>query len=198
MKFAVTRKIGMTRTFTEDGQVEAVSILSVIPSKISRLKSKAKDGYCSVVIEEIQNLDGKAPEKDKQSTKKRESKKFEFRIEDKKVYKTGDNISADTFVAGDIVEVSGVSKGKGYAGAIKRHGYSKGPETHGSGHHRRTGSIGGAYPQRVVKGKKMPGRMGTNGVTTKNLKVVDVGENLILVSGSVPGPNKSIVKIKSI
>ncbi len=197
MKFAATRKIGMTRVFNESGEVEVVSILSVIPSKIFALKGKEKDGYSAVVVEENKINALKSDKNSNKGLRNKASKKFEFRVEDEKKYKTGDEIKAETFSAGDSVEVSGTSKGKGYTGAIKRHGYSRGPETHGSGQHRRTGSIGGAFPQRVVKGKKMPGRMGGAGVTTKNLKVIEAENDIILVSGSVPGPKKSIVKIIS-
>ncbi len=190
MSFVLGKKVGMTRVFDSEGKAVAVSVISVIPSKVLKVINYQGD-LKSVQIE---------IKKDKKNLKKNKPvKRVEFRISKDKEYKIGQDIDANNLDEIKFVSISGPSKGKGFSGVIKRYGFSKGPETHGSNHHRSTGSIGGAYPQRVVKGKKMPGRLGGSYSTTKNLKVVDVDkeEGVLLVAGAIPGPKKSLVKVYS-
>ncbi len=188
MSFVLGKKVGMTRVFDSEGKAVAVSVISVIPSKVKRIINY-RDNLKSVQIE-VTNLK-KEPKKNKPATR------VEFRIEKDDEYKIGQDIGASNLEKTEFVNVSGPSKGKGFTGVIKRHGFSRGPETHGSHHHRKPGSIGGAYPQRVVKGKKMPGRMGGSFSTVKNLKVIEVDKDqgVILIAGAIPGPKKSLVKI---
>lgn len=182
MSFAIGKKVGMTRVFDSEGKAVAVSIVSVIPSKVSQVKNLDKN-LKKVKLELMQG--GKT------------KKEIEFSARKEEEYKVGQDINAKSIEGKKFVNISGSSKGKGFAGVIKRHGFSRGPETHGSNHHRSPGAIGGAYPQRVVKGKKMPGRLGGNNSTVKNLKIVEVdsSEGYILIAGAIPGPKKSIVKI---
>jgi len=188
MKFAITRKIGMSRIFDLDGKHVAVTLLAGEKGLVSRVKTaESSDGYNAVVVEVASG------KKDKPS------KYYEFRVSDPENYKTGMEINVDSFEGNEQVTVCGTGKGKGFAGTIKRHGFHRGPKTHGSHNIRKPGSIGGGYPQRVVPGKKMAGRMGGLSVVTKNLKVVSVDEKegIIAVSGSVPGPARKIVKIQT-
>lgn len=186
MKFAITKKIGMSRIFNKDGKHTPVTLLSLLSGKVVRHKlAEGRDGYNAVVVE---------VESEKKNKK---SSFFEFRVENPKEYEIGKIVDLSDFNIDDIVTVEGEGKGKGFAGTIKRHGFSRGPVTHGSHNIRQPGSIGGGYPQRVVAGRKMPGRMGNQHVTTSNLKViaVDPTEKVIAVSGSVPGATKKLVKI---
>lgn len=182
MKFALAKKIGMTRIFDEAGICVSGTLLQVIPSKVVRTISEARVGYNAVVI---------TNDISKSSTE------CEFRVDDISSYKPEQTVDASQFEVEDNVMVKAKSKGKGFAGAIKRHGFSRGPMSHGSNHHRAPGAIGGGYPQRVVLGRKMPGRLGGEGVTLKNLRVlsVDATNNIVLVSGSVPGPKKALIKL---
>lgn len=187
MKFAVAKKIGMTRIFNDDGESLAATVIKTIPTKITKLKNEKSDGYEAVVLSETVN-------------KKSKNNKFvEFRVKSSSDYNVGDEQIAANFENNDNVTVVSKGKGKGFSGVIKRHGFSRGPMSHGSNHHRSTGAIGGAYPQRVVKGKKMPGRLGGNYSTIKNLRIIDVehDSNTILISGSIPGANKSKIRIYS-
>jgi len=188
VKFAITKKIGMTRVFNEEGNSLPVTLLSNVPIKVARIIEEAKNGYNAVLVEEITN--------DKKN-KKRKVNKYEFRLDAKSEITIADEIKLSDFQKGEKVEIVGTGKGKGFSGAIKRHGFSRGPTTHGSDHHRAVGSIGGGYPQRVVLGRKMPGRMGANQVTIKNLVVTDVSEDnsVIAIAGSIPGAKNSLVKI---
>jgi large subunit ribosomal protein L3 len=180
MKFILGQKLGMTRVFDETGKSIAVNKIKLFPCVVSQVKTADKDGYASVQI--------KAGSLVKDST----VKICEFRVEDE--YKVGDKINPE-FVAGDKVTVVANSKGKGFAGTIKRHGFKRGPESHGGNNVREPGSIGGGYPQRVVKGRRMAGHMGATQINVKNLKVIDTDNEIILISGAIPGPNKGIIKV---
>lgn len=189
MKFAVAKKIGMTRIFNEHGEIKTVTLVSLAKAKVSRIIESEKCGYNAVQVELLG--------RDTKSQRKRNIKKYEFREDNTKNYKVGDEISFSKFERDEVVSIEGRGKGKGFAGVIKRHGFSRGPETHGSDHHRKPGSIGGMYPQRVVKGKKMPGRLGHKSVSLKNTVVeeIDTENNILALSGSIPGPKGSLIKI---
>ncbi|NLK97775.1 MAG: 50S ribosomal protein L3 [Epulopiscium sp.] len=204
MKKAILgRKIGMTQIFDENGRQIPVTVLEAGPCVVVQKKTVENDGYNAIQV-------GFVDAKDKHTNKpmkghfekagvapKRRLK--EFRLEDISSYEVGSEIKADIFAAGDKVDVTGISKGKGYQGAIKRHGQHRGPMAHGSKYHRAAGSMGASsFPSRVFKGKKLPGHMGAEQVTVQNLEVVrvDAGKNLLLVKGAIPGPKKSIVLVK--
>lgn len=185
MRFFIGQKKGMTRVFSQEGESFAVSIIEVLPTVVAQIKTVEKDGYNAVKVKIVN---------EKQAKQNRE-KFFEFRVEDTSAYKVGDKITTSEFASNDLVSVFGKSKGKGFAGTIKRHGFHRGPVTHGSHNVRQPGSIGCGYPERVVKGRKMAGHMGSENVVIKNLKIVDLDNKNILVKGAIPGPVKSILKI---
>lgn len=204
MKKAILgRKIGMTQIFDENGKQIPVTVLEAGPCVVVQKKTIENDGYNAIQV-------GFVDAKDKHTNKpmkghfekanvapKRRLK--EFRLEDISAYEVGSEIKADIFAAGDKIDVTGISKGKGYQGAIKRHGQHRGPMGHGSKYHRAAGSMGASsYPSKVFKGKKLPGHMGAVKVTVQNLEVVrvDSDKNLLLVKGAIPGPRKSIVLVK--
>lgn len=200
MKALITRKVGMTSTISEDGVVQAVTLLSASPCVITQVKTDDNDGYAAVQLgaEEAKKL-GKAQAGHVKAAGFMPKVMREFRVEAiTEELKVGEKLSADVFVVGDNVDVTGTSKGKGWAGTIKRHNFHRGRKTHGGRSYRRPGSIGSMYPQRIFKGKKMAGHMGDEQVTVQNLKVayVDAEQNLIAVTGAVPGPRKGIVLIK--
>lgn len=184
----IGKKVGMTRTVSDNGHVIPVTVIQCTPNKVTQVKTVEKDGYPAVVL----GFDAlKKPTKNRQ-----------FRV--KMEFKTDEVVAKDTvvnvelFTLGDMVRISGVSKGKGFQGVVKRHKFSRGPETHGSHHHREPGSIGcRAKPGRVQKGKKMPGRMGSEMTTVRDIEVIhiDKDDNLIAVKGPVPGAVNSIIKI---
>lgn len=205
MKKAILgKKIGMTQIFNEAGLAIPVTVIEAGPCVVSQIKTIDKDGYNAVQVGFV-DVKEKLLNKPKigHFTKSKLSLKrylAELRLEDISTYNVGDEIKADTFAEGEVVDVQGISKGKGYQGSIKRHNFSRGPMSHGSMYHRRSGSMGAtSTPGRVFKGKKLPGRMGGNTVTIQNLKIVkvDVARNLILIKGSMPGAKNSIIKIKS-
>jgi large subunit ribosomal protein L3 len=203
LKAIITRKIGMTSIIGDDGALSAVTLLSAEPNVITHIKSEETDGYQAVQIgtEEIKKEKaGKALAGHLKAANAFPKIIREFRINgelDENI-KVGEKLSADLFEIGDIVDVTGVTKGKGFAGTIKRHNFKRGRKTHGGRSYRRPGSIGSMYPQHIFKGKKMAGRMGHNQVTTRKLRIamVDAEQNLIGVVGSVPGPRKGIVLLK--
>lgn len=201
MKALITRKVGMTSTIAEDGSVAAITLLSASDNVVTQLKDLEKDGYQAVQIgfEEDKNLP-KPQAGHVKSAKKNAKFMREIRVDElPEEIKVGETLSADLFSAGDVVDVIGTSKGKGWAGTIKRHNFHRQRKTHGGkGNTRKVGSIGSMYPQRIFKGKKMAGQMGYERVTVKNLKIalVDTEHNVIGVFGAVPGPRKSIVIIK--
>ena len=197
------RKIGMTQVFRTNGEVVPVTVIEVEPNVVTQIKTKDNDGYEAIQL-------GFSTKREKLATKasvgitnkaKTTPKRFfkEIRDVDINEYSLGQEIKADIFAEGEIVDVTGTTKGKGFQGVIKRHGQSRGPMGHGSHYHRRPGSMGTMRPMRVFKGKKLPGHMGTLTVTIQNLEVVAIdGENnCILIKGNIPGPKKSLVVIKS-
>lgn len=184
MKFILARKIGMTRVFDQDGRSFAVTKIAALPCAVTQIKDKEKDKYKAVQISAYKTAD-----------KKKISKIAEFKEQSVKRYKVGEEVTTKQFKKGEVVTVEGIGKGKGFAGTIKRHGFAMGPVSHGSKNVRKPGSIGGGYPQRVVLGRKMAGRMGGKNVTVSNLKIVDVDDQILLIAGSIPGANKSIIKV---
>ncbi len=202
-KAILTTKVGMTQVFSEDGVLTPVTVLQAGPCVVTQVKTVENDGYGAVQVgfgdirEKLVNKPKKGHFAKAGVTAKRFLK--EFRLEDAESYTLGQEIKADVFTAGDKVDATAKSKGKGFQGAIKRHGQSRGPMAHGSKYHRHAGSNGSATtPGRVFKGKHMPGHMGAVRVTVQNLEVVsvDAEKNLILVKGAVPGPKKSLVMLK--
>lgn len=203
MKGILGRKIGMTEKFTKDGKVIPVTVVEVEPNVITQIKTVETDGYNAIQLAVVDKKEKNATKAEIGHAKKAgvSPKRFlkEIRVESTEGYELGSTLKADTFEVGEKVDVTGTSKGKGYQGVIKRHGQSRGPETHGSRYHRRPGSMGTMRPMRVLPGKALPGHMGCETVTIQNLVVVEANptENYILVSGNVPGAKQSLVLIKS-
>jgi len=203
LKALITRKIGMTSVITEDGAMQAVTLLSATPNVITQLKHADIDGYQAVQqgFEEVKaEKIGKAMAGHLKNAKATPKiiREFKFDGDLDENMKVGEKISADLFEAGESVDVTGTSKGKGFAGTIKRHNFKRGRKTHGGRSYRRPGSIGSMYPQKIFKGKKMAGQMGNVRVTTKRIKIafVDSDLSVIGVVGSVPGPKKGIILLK--
>jgi large subunit ribosomal protein L3 len=203
-KAIIGKKIGMTQIFDEKGKVIPVTAIEAGPCVVAQVKSVETDGYDAIQLGfgDIKESKVNRPIKGHFAKSKLTPKKYlrEFRLDSIEGIKVGDELKADTFVAGDKVDIQGTSKGKGFQGVIKRHGQSRGPMGHGSMYHRRPGSMGStSTPGRVFKGKRLPGHMGANTITIQNLEVVsvDLDKNVILVKGSVPGVNGAILKIKS-
>ena len=218
-KAILATKVGMTQIFNEDGVLTPVTVLQAGPCVVTQVKTVENDGYDAVQVGFVDKKD-KIINKDKSGKKeivhrhgltKAEQGHFakagvsgkryvkEFRFENASEYAPAQEIKADIFEVGDKVDATAISKGKGFQGAIKRHGQSRGPMAHGSKFHRHAGSNGAASdPSKVFKGKKMPGQMGNKRITIQNLEVVrvDAENNLLLIKGSVPGPKKSLVTIK--
>jgi large subunit ribosomal protein L3 len=203
MAAILAKKLGMTQLFLEDGRVERVTALEAGPCPVTGIRTQDRDGY-----EAVQLAFGAAREKHLSKPELGHLKKAdappmrhlaEFRDEAGELT-VGEVVTADAFAEGDRVKISGVSKGKGFQGTIKRHGFSRGPMSHGSHNIRKPGSIGAAaYPARVFKGLRGPGQMGNKRVTQKGLEVVrvDAANNLLLVRGSVPGPRNGVVEVRS-
>lgn len=200
MKALVTRKIGMISAIDEQGAAIAVTLLWATPNTVTQIKSADKDGYQALQVGfEEAKKPTKAQAGHAKNAKVTPKIMREFRISElPDDLKVGDSFSADLFSVGDKVAVTGLSKGKGFAGVIKRHGFHRGAKTHGGNSYRRPGSIGSMYPQRIFPGKKMAGQMGHTKVTTKGLRValVDLELNVIGVAGAVPGPKKSLVLLR--
>lgn len=218
-KAILATKVGMTQIFNEDGVLVPVTVLQAGPCVVTQVKTVENDGYAAVQVgfvdkkEKIVNVDknGSKEIRNRHGVTKAEKGHFdkagvsykryvrEFKFEDAENYSVKDEIKADIFAAGDKIDATAVSKGKGFQGAIKRYGQHRGPMTHGSKFHRHQGSNGSSSdPSRVFKGKGMPGHMGAKQITIQNLEVVrvDAENNLILVKGAVPGPKKSLVTLK--
>jgi len=201
MKAVITRKLGMTSTISEDGAVQAVTLLSVGEHTVLAHKTQERDGYTAVQVgtETAKKL-SKSVAGHVKSAKVMPKIIREFRLPDiPEELNVGSKISADVFSIGDRVQVTGLSKGKGWAGTIRRHNFHRQRKTHGGkGNTRKPGSIGSMYPQHILKGKKMAGQLGHDQVTIRNLKValVDTEQNVIGVTGAVPGPRRSIVILK--
>ena len=218
-KAILATKVGMTQIFNEDGTLVPVTVLQAGPCAVTQIKTVENDGYSAVQVgfvdkkEKIVNKDksGKKEIVHRHGVNKAMKGHFdkagvsckryvrEFKFENAEEYTLGSEIKADIFAVGDKIDASAISKGKGFQGAIKRHGQHRGPMAHGSKFHRHAGSNGAcSSPSKVFKGKRMPGHMGSKKVTVQNLEVVrvDVENNLLLVKGAVPGPKKSLVTIK--
>ena len=199
----IGRKLGMTRIFEDDGSVVPVSVIEATPNTVTALRSVEKDGYSAVQLgagrarRQTKPVAGQFKHLDKEHQQPRHVR--EVRIGDGESYELGQQVGVDTFEAGELVDVTGVSKGKGFTGVIERHNFKRGPKTHGSDHHRAPGSIGaGTYPGRVWKGTRMAGHMGNDRVTVKKLTVVrvDAERNLILVRGAVPGARNGLLIVR--
>lgn len=203
MKGILGRKVGMTEKFTKDGKVIPVTVVEVEPNVVFQVKTVETDGYNAIQIAAVDKKEKNATKPEIGHAKKAgvAPKRFlkEIRVDNPTEYAIGSTLAADIFEVGEKVDVTGTSKGKGFQGVIKRHGQSRGPETHGSRYHRRPGSMGTMRPMRVMKGKKLAGHMGSETVTIQNLEIIEVcvEDNYILVSGNIPGPKKSLVLIKS-
>ena len=202
-KAILATKVGMTQIFNEDGTLIPVTVLQAGPCVVTQVKTEENDGYAAVQVGygEIREKLVNKPEKGHFDKAGVAVKRFlkEFKFEDAESYALGQEIKADIFAAGDKIDATAISKGKGFQGAIKRHGQSRGPMAHGSKYHRHAGSNGACSdPSKVFKGKRMPGQMGNKKVTIQNLEVVrvDAENNLLLVKGAAPGPKKSMITIK--
>ena len=197
------RKLGMTQVFTKSGKLIPVTVIEVEPNVVTQIKTIENDGYEAVQLGFDTKREKLATKASIGHTNKANTtpKRFfrEIRGVEISNYSLGQEISCDIFEAGEVVDVTGTTKGHGFQGVIKRHGQSRGPMGHGSHYHRRPGSMGTMRPMRVFKGKKLPGHMGVLTVTIQNLEIVSVDKenNVILVKGNVPGPKKSLVIIKS-
>ncbi len=196
----IGRKVGMTQVFAEDGTMVAVSVVAIEPNTVTRLRTTDRDGYTAVQIgaEVVKKLN--KPDAGQLKDLPKVSSIREFRVDSVDDYSVGQVLGiGDLFAEGDLVDVTGISKGKGFAGVIKRHNFHRGPKTHGSDHHRAPGSIGpGTTPGRVYRGLKMSGHMGDERVTIKKVRVVrtDTDRNLLLVNGSLPGARGSLILVK--
>ena len=202
-KAILATKVGMTQIFNEDGVLTPVTVLQAGPCVVTQVKTVENDGYSAVQVGFVDNREKLVNKPLKGHFEKAgvSYKRYvrELKLEDAENYAPAQEIKADIFAAGDHIDATAISKGKGFQGAIKRHGQSRGPMAHGSKFHRHAGSNGACSdPSKVFKGKKMPGQMGHKKITVQNLEIVrvDAEKNLLLVKGSVPGPRKSLVTIK--
>lgn len=200
MKFILGKKLGMSQVFDKEGNAVPVTVIEAGPCFVTQIREIGKDNYRAVQIgfEDLKQKKIKRPQKNKPF---KHIKEFRLEKDDKCELKEGDKIDVSIFSEGDKIKISSISKGRGFQGVVKRHGFSGGPASHGHRHVlRRPGSIGSSFPERVIKGKKMPGQTGMERVTIKNLKIalVDTKNNLLAVKGAIPGPNNGLVEIKSI
>ncbi|HIZ53579.1 50S ribosomal protein L3 [Enterococcus eurekensis] len=197
------KKVGMTQIFTETGELIPVTVVEATPNVVLQLKTIANDGYEAVQVgyQDKREVLSNKPAKGHVAKANTAPKRFirEFKNVELEGLEVGSEIKVDVFQTGDIVDVTGTSKGKGFQGVIKRHGQSRGPMAHGSRYHRRPGSMGAVAANRVFKGKKLAGRMGGDRITIQNLEIVrvDLDRNVILIKGNVPGAKKSLITIKS-
>ncbi|ABO65493.1 MULTISPECIES: 50S ribosomal protein L3 [Geobacillus] len=197
------RKIGMTQVFAENGDLIPVTVIEATPNVVLQKKTIENDGYEAIQLgfEDLSTKRANKPQIGHAAKANTAPKRFirEIRGANVNEYEVGQEVKVDIFSEGDIVDVTGISKGKGFQGVIKRHGQSRGPMAHGSRYHRRPGSMGAIAPNRVFKTKNLPGRMGGERVTIQNLKIVKVDpeRNLLLIKGNVPGPRKGLVIVKS-
>lgn len=203
MKGILGRKLGMTQVFATDGTLIPVTVVEATPNVVLQKKTVETDGYCAIQVgfeDKREKLANKA-EKGHVAKANTAPKRFikEFRYDEMMSYEVGGLVKVDSFVAGEVVDVQGTSKGKGYQGVIKRHNQHIGPKGHGSGAHRIVGSMGPIAPNRIAPGKKLPGQMGNVTRTVQNLEVVavDTANNLLLIKGSIPGPKKGLVVVKT-
>jgi len=199
------KKVGSTQIYDENGSVLCVTAIEAKPCKVVQIKNAASDGYDALKVGfgDVKEKSLNKPMKGEFAKAKIEPAKYlkEIRLADINEYKVGDNIDVSVFNVGDVVKITGTSKGKGFSGVIKKYHFHRGPVTHGSHSIRRTGSVGMcSTPKKIMKGKKMPGRMGGERVTTPSTKIVDIllEQNLILIKGSVPGAKGSVVYIRKV
>ena len=202
MKGILGRKVGMTQVFTKDGKLIPVTVVSVEPNVVMQVKTVETDGYNAIQLGVFEKKENRSTKSEVGHAKKANTTPKRFLKEIRNVegtYALGDKIDASVFEVGEVVDVTGTSKGKGFQGAIKRHNQHRGPMGHGSHYHRGPGSLGTMLPKRVLKGKKLPGHMGDETVTIQNLEIVEVNtvDNYILVSGNIPGAKNSLVLIKT-
>ena len=203
MKGILGRKKGMTEVFTTDGKLIPVTVIEVEDNVVSQVKTKENDGYEAIQLATVEKKESRSNKPETGHLKKANTTPKRFLKEIRGVsvsdYALGDVLKADVFAAGEMVDVTGTSKGKGFQGVIKRHNQSRGPMSHGSQYHRGVGSMGTMLPIRVLPGKKLPGHMGHVQVTIQNLEVikVDLENNVILIKGSVPGPKNSLVLVRT-
>ncbi|KAF0123749.1 MAG: large subunit ribosomal protein L3 [bacterium] len=200
----IGRKLGMTQVYSQEGDVLPVTVIEAGPCAVVQKKTLGNDGYNALQLGFSQKKKNKINKPLEGHLKKHKASLYsylkEFKVEKVDDYQEGEKITVDAFNAGDFVDVTGISKGKGFAGVVKRWGFKGGPGAHGSMFHRAPGSIGAsAYPSRVFKGRKMPGRLGGDRVTVQNIKVIEVmpDENLILLKGAIPGSRNGVVIIRS-
>ena len=197
------RKIGMTQVFAENGILIPVTVVEVLPNVVLQKKTVEVDGYEAIQlgVEDKREKRSNKPEKGHVSKVNTAPKRIVKEIRGVEIggYEVGQEVKVDLFAEGEMVDVSGISKGKGFQGVIKRHGQSRGPIAHGSRYHRRPGSMGPVAPNRVFKGKNLPGQTGGERITVQNLQIVkvDTERNLLLVKGNVPGAKKSFIEIRS-
>jgi len=198
-KFILGKKVGMSQIFDEDKNVIPVTVIKAGPCFVTQVKSSEKDGYEAIQVG-FEKLSANKVKKTQKNKDYKHLREFSVchKINKDKQYAIGDKITVDFFERGDIVKITGISKGKGFQGAVKRHGFSGGPATHGHRHVLRTvGSIGSAFPERVIKGRKMPGHAGAQKTTISGLKIVKIDKenNLLALEGAVPGPKKGLLEI---
>ena len=202
MKGILGRKVGMTQVFTKEGKLIPVTVINVEPNTVMQVKTVEKDGYNAIQLGVFEKKEKNSTRAEIGNAKKANTTPKRFLKEIRDVegsYNLGDQISGDIFAIGDVVDVTGTTKGHGFQGVIKRHGQSRGPMGHGSHYHRRPGSMGTMLAKRVTKGKNLPGHMGVETVTIQNLEIIDINleDNYVLVSGNVPGAKNSLVLVKS-
>ncbi|GAB3795797.1 50S ribosomal protein L3 [Virgibacillus kimchii] len=197
------RKIGMTQLFSETGELVPVTVIQAEPNVVLQKRTKENDGYEAIQLGFYDVKESRSNKAEKGHAEKANTtpKRYVREIRDANLdeYEVGQEIGVDVFEAGDKIDVTGTTKGKGFQGSIKRHNQARGPMTHGSHYHRGPGSLGAVDPMRVFKGRPLPGQMGGNQVTIQNLEIVsvDTERNLLLVKGNVPGAKKSFVKVTS-
>ena len=202
MKGILGRKVGMTQVFTKDGKLVPVTVVSVEPNVVTQVKTTETDGYNAIQLATVDKKEKRASKASVGHAKKANTTPKRFLKEIRNAegnYNVGDVVLANVFEAGEIVDVTGTSKGKGTQGVIKRHNQSRGPMGHGSHYHRGPGSMGTMLPKRVLKGKNLPGHMGAETITIQNLEIIEANtaDNYILVSGNIPGAKNSLVYIRS-
>ncbi len=195
-------KVGMTQVFSEQGEIIPVTAISAGPCQVIQKKTVEKDGYSAIQLGFMPKKEHRVNKPMKGHFAKAGTQPYQFvrelRVADPEAYEIGQEVDVELFSPGEKIDITGTTKGKGFAGTIKRHGFRRGPTTHGSDYHRRTGSLAAKGPARVFKGRKLPGHMGVDRVTVQNLEVVraDKERNLLLVKGAIPGPRKGLVIIK--
>ncbi|WP_246945533.1 50S ribosomal protein L3 [Bacillus pinisoli] len=194
------RKLGMTQVFTENGNLIPVTVVEAAPNVVLQKKTAETDGYEAVQLgfDNLKENRANKPQKGHATKANTAPKRFVRELRGTSELEVGQEVNVSIFAEGDVVDVTGISKGKGFQGTIKRHGQSRGPMAHGSRYHRRPGSMGPVAPNRVFKGKALPGQMGGERITVQNLEIVkvDVERNLLLIKGNVPGAKRALVTVR--